>query len=400
MAQSTRSQRNAEAEIEIREKRLEEREKQLQEQAGALRAETEQTKSKSDNQDLNAILDALKTIHTEINTFRDIPLQIANLEQRVNEITRTTPSTEEAPEPLPPVTLKLKDVLPNIPTYDGHRMSIFQFARACERSRDLLPRSHEPALVQMIINKLQGDAYQVIENGQYYTITALLDKLKTIFAPNKTVAQYRGELANIYKLPGESILRYATKIKDLRTAIIDCHRRQRQLTDNEFIKEINEEVLQAFISGLPSDLIVRIEHRPISDLDEAIEWAVKLSKNIENEKIRERTHNRQQNNAQTHREPSRNDPSPNFSPPPIPRPTYRQPLEPPTICRYCKHPGHDINECRKLAYRKSLQQSGNLISQSATQGAAREGNVSITHPQAHTPESKTGQIQPEAMRNQ
>lgn len=34
---------------------------------------------------------------------------------------------------------------------------------------------------------------------------------------------YRGELANAYKLPNETILKYAGRIKDLKFAILDGH---------------------------------------------------------------------------------------------------------------------------------------------------------------------------------
>lgn len=135
------------------------------------------------------------------------------LEQRMNEASRAAsvyeddhdaPVHEEAPLPLP--TLKLKDVIANIPFYNGY-ISIFQFARACERARNLLSSVQEPQLVQFIITKLEADAYQVIEGNVYTRVMDILDKLKAIFAPNKSIAQYRGELANTYKLPN-----YRTKL--------------------------------------------------------------------------------------------------------------------------------------------------------------------------------------------
>lgn len=390
MALSTRSQKNTEAELEIREKRLEEREKQLQEQANALRNEQEQAKRKSmsENCDLSTILQSLSTIQSELNIFKTLPQKLIDLDQRVNELAHTPSATIDTLETLPQPSLKLRDVLPNIPSYDGYRISIYQFARACERARNLLPKSQETALVQLIINKLEGDAYQVAESGQYHTITELLDKLKTIFAPSKTVAQYRGELANIYKYPNETILKYAARVKDLYTAITDCHRRQRQSLDTDFILEINEETRLAFISGLPSELIVRMEYRTINNLDEAIEWAVKLAGIIEHEKIREKIHNRvTPHNAQTSREVPRHIPPNNTSrtnhpPPPIPRPsTFEQPTVSPNTCKYCKNVGHDISNCRKLAYRKAQQnqQSGNENGHPDTQGANRGGSASNTH---------------------
>lgn len=108
-----------------------------------------------------------------------------------------------------------------------------------------------------------------------------------MFAPFKSVAQYRGELANTYKLPNETILRYAGRVKDLKTAILDGHRRQGKSYVRGFYNEIKEEVLEAFINRLLSEIITRIEHGQPTSLDEAIEWAVKISNSIETEKQRE-----------------------------------------------------------------------------------------------------------------
>jgi len=96
-----------------------------------------------------------------------------------------------------------------------------------ERARDLLPISQKSQLVQLIINKLEGDAYRVVEESNFTFVTDLTDKLKIIFAPNKSVSQYRlcDELVNIYKLP-ETNLKYVGRIKDLRIALIDTSRHQ------------------------------------------------------------------------------------------------------------------------------------------------------------------------------
>lgn len=40
-------------------------------------------------------------------------------------------------------------------------------------------------------------------------------------------------------------------------------------------------MLEAFINGLPSNVITHIEYRQIGTLDEAIEWAVRISKAVE-----------------------------------------------------------------------------------------------------------------------
>lgn len=396
MAHSTRSHGSAtvEAELEIRQKQLDDREKQLRAQHQSLQREREEMEKRAGEViDAKSLMQVLSQIQGELSQLKKLPEQINMLEQRVNETSRAASAYEEyqsvsvqddVPTSLP--TLKLKDVVANIPIYDGYKISVFQFARSCERARDLLSPVQEPQLVQFIVNKLEGDAYQVIEGNIYTRVVDLLDKLKAIFAPNKSIAQYRGELANTYKLPTETILKYAGRVKDLKSAILDGNRRQGKGSSRTFIEEVDEEVLEAFINGLPSNIITRMEYRQIRNLDEAIEWAVKISKNLEAEKVRERQHSQKTN-------PVRSD-IPNLkiqdtelpksilkNPNSTPRP-WIKPLIPgqpgpnsPDICRYCKFPGHDISNCKKLAYRNSVQNTGNSGSRPVASAA---GNTAQT----------------------
>lgn len=402
MSHGTRSQGpvSTDAEIDIRQKHLDEREKQLRAQHQALLREREEIEKRATEAiDANSLMQVLSKIQSELSQLQKLPEQINMLEQRVNETSRAAsayeeyqsmPAQNEVPASFP--ILKLKDVASNIPAYDGYKISVFQFARACERARDLLSSVQEPQLVQFIINKLEGDAYQVVEGNMYTRVVDLLDKLKAIFAPNKSIAQYRGELANTYKLPAETILKYAGRVKDLKFAILDGNRRQGKSISRTFIEEIDGEVLEAFINGLPSNIITRMEHRQITDLDVAIEWAVKISNNLEVEKLRERQSS--QKTAPLLRSDIQNIESPHAEPPKsilknpntlIPRPWIR-PLIPgvpgpnsPDVCRYCKFPGHNISNCKKLAYRNSVQNPENLESRPIA-SAARDTAHVTAHP--------------------
>jgi len=234
-------------------------------------------------------MQVLGQIQSDLTQLKTFPEQVSFLEQRINEA--SAPSSASGDPKFFFVIrsadsmLFFKDVIINISNYDEYKISVFQIS-ACERARDLLPISQEPQLVQLIINKLEGDAYRVVEGSYFIFVTDLTDKLKTIFASNKS--QYRGELANIYKLLTETILKYVGRIKDLRTALIDTSRRQDRNMDKSFFEEINTEVLEAFTNGLSSELIVRMEHRAIDNLDHAKELAINLTRTMEVEKARER----------------------------------------------------------------------------------------------------------------
>ncbi|CAL1678864.1 unnamed protein product [Lasius platythorax] len=113
-----------------------------------------------------------------------------------------------------------------------------------------------------------------------------------------------------------------------------------------------------------------MEHRSINNLDEAIDYAVKISKNLEAEKSHEQQSMQKLNfvvrSDSYNTKPQEREQSKSIlknSNNPTPKPWIR-PLIPgvpspnsPDVCRYCKYPGHNINTCRKLAFRNNNQPS-------------------------------------------
>lgn len=127
---------------------------------------------------------------------------------------------------------------------------LFHFSKICERALDLIPQYHEYPLVQLIINKLQGHAYSAVEGIECNTVSELMRRLKKIFGSNKSVDQYRGELANIFIKPNENIFNYIARVQELRTAIID-----KETSTSGYIKEtvkdnIEQSVLNSFVNEL------------------------------------------------------------------------------------------------------------------------------------------------------
>jgi hypothetical protein len=129
----------------------------------------------------------------------------------------------------------------------------------CERALKLIPPQQEYYLVQLILNKLQRHAYAAIEGIEYNTVFEITRQLRKIFGPNKSTDQYRGEMANIYMRPSESLFNYVERIKELRTAILDG-----KITSSGFIDETVKESIEmsardSFVNGLPSDLLIRVK---------------------------------------------------------------------------------------------------------------------------------------------
>ena len=80
----------------------------------------------------------------------------------------------------------------------------------------------EANLVKLLRSKLTGEARCII--GNYYNnLEDFISKLKTIFAPSKTVYQLQGNLSRIYMWENERVLSYATRIQEIAAEILKCH---------------------------------------------------------------------------------------------------------------------------------------------------------------------------------
>lgn len=354
----------------------------------ALRQNIEHNRSTHTGDDqLDSIL---RILHEQVSNLSTLPDQMEKLNQRINNIQLFNPTSnqqtahrhpaQDLPRRSSPLDspIRLKDVVDSIPKYDGHKISVFHFTKMCERALEMIPQYQEYHLVQLIINKLQGHAYAAIEGTEYTTVFELTRRLKRIFGSNKTVDQYRGELANIYMKPNENIFDYIERVKELRAAIIDGETNTTGYIDEITKDNIEHTVTTSFINGLPSDLLIRVKLERSHTFEDAFITAIQLSKTLEAENARKRITPSYKSNTSPRADFSNNlGPSRSFTnhtnypqqstQPPTPqntttpfikplipgRPGPNYPVE--KICRYCKNPGHLINECRKLAYRQSVE---------------------------------------------
>lgn len=98
----------------------------------------------------------LAEISTRLTRVEEDLLEIK--ESKETEIPTSTPIIPQEIKPIDsnPQPIKLKDAIESVPVFDGRRPSVFQFLRACERARSMVPRNQEPHLVKLLMNKLHG----------------------------------------------------------------------------------------------------------------------------------------------------------------------------------------------------------------------------------------------------
>lgn len=124
--------------------------------------------------------------------------------------------------------------------YDGYNIPLAQFTRAYRRAHEIIPASAERNLTKLLINKLTERAYYAVEGEPCDTVTELIDLLIGAFGSLKTLDQYCGELSTVFLRSNEHVFDYISRVKDIRTAILDAKRRDKKGLNPRFVAEIND----------------------------------------------------------------------------------------------------------------------------------------------------------------
>lgn len=158
----------------------------------------------------------------------------------------------------PAPKVSFREATESVPYFDGYNIPLAQFTRACRRASEIIPPAAERNLTKLLINKLGRRAYYVVEDEPCDTVTELIDLLTGAFGSPKTLDQYRGELSTVYLRSNEHILDYISRVKDLRTAILDEERRDKRRLDPRFVVEIDNLTARSFYEGLPLEFRLQI----------------------------------------------------------------------------------------------------------------------------------------------
>lgn len=425
-------------EIEILQTKLSEKETRLKEEADLLRKQrSEHEKNLRDLEEYRRRIEedfrkgnnmneggahALDDIHRENEELRRENERLHrtfNSAGQPNAACNTQASYDEyrADPPQHP-KVSFREATESVPHYDGYNITLAQFIRACRRAKEIVPPSSERNLTKLLINKLRGRAYYAVEDEPCESITQLIDLLNSAFGSPKTIDQYRGELSTIYLKPQEHILDYISRVKDLRSAILDAERREVGYVGKKVEIEIDGLTTRSFCDGLPLEYRLQMNCHIQASPFEAFAMAKALAKRQELDKqrygARERPDSgrRDELSRRPHTYPISPRPygqnySRNYSTDNAPRDNYTRTYQPrdrverpqyvnrdtrnvagnlntnapsprnnqsTKWCRYCKNSGHTIEECRKRQYNNARKvESGNATGPAGQTGVTRQG---------------------------
>ena len=239
--------------------------------------------------------------------------------------------------------VSLRDALEIVPIFDGRSVPLVHFIEGCEEAKQMLPPipAVEQNLVKMIRSKIIGEARKCIYGMTFEKVDDLINRLKKIYSPSKTVYQLQGELGSTYMWERESVLSYATRIKEIADQIYDAHRINNggQL-DETFKAGLEKDLIQCFLRGLRPEIEIRVEQGEVfKDVtNNAIEVERRLNAAADLRKgniFKQKPDELEENTRSNRHEPKSI------------RVNYTQGEV--IICQFCNKRGHTASACRSLA---------------------------------------------------
>ncbi|KAI4473949.1 hypothetical protein M0804_015090 [Polistes exclamans] len=240
-------------------------------------------------------------------------------------------------------------------------------------------------------------------------VEQLIDRLKDACLPAHGTNNYRGQLATEFKKPKEHVLDYFSRVRSLTQSIIDEESKQVGRLERSVERKIEEEGLDAFIRGLPSDYRTALRFERYTDFSSALICLLLIDKQIQEDakrtasptyrsrvagigQIREmivcnhcKKQGHKEDNCWLKKKSGRNLPSSSNS-------SNKSANRRKGHCNYCKKLGHWKYECRLLKYNNDKRKNQNQGNDGKGPAAdARRSPSPIPRPKSPQPKPERSQ---------
>lgn len=234
------------------------------------------------------------------------------------------------------------------------------FLNACELVVEITPVANQDIMLRTILNRIKGQAYEVIKYEEITSWGMLKNLLKTTYDKPINAAYLQIELFSAKQRYKESIIEYATRIRNLVQAVSEGSTQGKSTSDALAVKtSIREQALLVFLEGINDNMKkVMVKSKNPSTLEQAIQIAIIEDKNITPSEVKN-NNNRAKGEVQKYNRGNchtcgkyghyardcrfKNGNPRNNSKPSTSRPTANAYL----ICTYCSKKGHTIDKCYK-----------------------------------------------------
>lgn len=291
--------------------------------------------------------------------------------------------------------MKIELLVNMIPKFDGNKNSFYDFLDNCDLAQTLAQDSQKPTLLTFIKSKITGNARALIRNREFDFWSDLREHLAETYSDKRSASQYQLELNLCRQSYNEPVSHYAHRIENclikltnsLDTTLTSVERQAN-------VKLLRNQALSIFLTGLNRDLNIVVKSQKPQSLEDAISLAQAEEKEQKARYDIERF-KYQKVNLRPYTQPQHS--RPNTQPQytrsyPQPQKQYshnafmhtlksNQPFLNQSVkqCKYCKHMGHTIEECRKRQYnnnKRNLYASHQYPQQSSLQNQGNNPNSS------------------------
>lgn len=296
---------------------------------------------------------ASKSVKETLSVPVDIQLPSESEDERPLDNLKPTRSTKRTNQNTPALMpeLDLNILLKFVKPYDGSRETLNSFIINCNNAYELATSTQKSIIFKYILCQLSGKAEVACSIKEFQNWEQLKEFLKTQFSERKHYSHLLMELQESKQLSNENVSHFALKIEtnlsQLLTEISLTNSKAKELPGR--IAAMEELALHHFLVGLQPRISNIVRCKSPKSLNEAINYA------ISEERIQETLY-------------KRNTPTDNRPRPRPPRPVFQNQTNKqysnfrenhPAICRYCKFPGHTIDNCRKREFNNRFQNSSN-----------------------------------------
>ncbi|KAL4127130.1 hypothetical protein QTP88_011328 [Uroleucon formosanum] len=161
---------------------------------------------------------------------------------------------------------------------DEKNRSILQTTSA---SRGNTPVANRDIMLRTILTRIRGQAYEVIRYEEITSCEMLKTLLKNTYDKPINAAYLQIELFSAKQRYKESLIEYATRIRNLVQAVSEGSTQGKSTSDALAVKtNIREQALLVFLEGINDKIKVMVKSKNPSTLEQAIQIAIIEDKNI------------------------------------------------------------------------------------------------------------------------
>lgn len=241
----------------------------------------------------------------------------------------------------------LNIILKFIKTYNGDRETLNAFLNNCQNAVELAGPSQQSIVLKYILSQLEGRAELACSIKVFDKWSSLREFLKSQFGERKHYLHLLTDLQDCRQGSNESVTQFSLRVESclahLLTEVSMSCARTTELPGR--VAAMEDLALHTFILGLNPKISVVVRCQDARNLNEAINMAISEEKILQysSKHFSNYQSNTPRNNNQPHRISH-----------PGPSNTNKfhqhQKRYQPIVCRYCKAPGHSIEQCKKREY--------------------------------------------------